>query len=387
MRASETLAPEDQWDAISRELEGPLWRHWLRTAFHRATRAPATGDASTPAPTVSVIVCTRDRPADLRACLDSLVRLRTPPHEILVVDNCPSDDRAREVCAESPARYLREDRPGASRARNRGIVEATGEVIAFLDDDCVVDPGWLDELGETLADPLVMALTGYLGPLELDKRAQYLFEVHGGFQRYPERRVFDGARDSPVKLAGVAGASANSMFRRRVFEELGLFAEDLGPATPTRAAEDKYLFYRIVEAGYRIVFDPARIVWHRHRRDYGALRRTLFGYTVGEFAYTTRCLLRHREPGVLSVWAWWLRHLGGDLWLSRRGDERSVPLGLIAAEATGMLAGPWMLFRSARRGRRCSSAGDRTRASGEPSPGDPGRAPRPLGRNRLAKPP
>ena len=340
----------------------------------------------TPAPTVSVIVCTRDRPADLRACLDSLVRLRTPPHEILVVDNCPSDDRAREVCAESPARYLREDRPGASRARNRGIVEATGEVIAFLDDDCVVDPGWLDELGETLADPLVMALTGYLGPLELDKRAQYLFEV----RRLPALPRAPSVRRRPRltgQAGGVAGASANSMFRRRVFEELGLFAEDLSPATPTRAAEDKYLFYRIVEAGYRIVFDPARIVWHRHRRDYGALRRTLFGYTVGEFAYTTRCLLRHREPGVLSVWAWWLRHLGGDLWLNRRGDGRSVPLGLIAAEATGMLAGPWMLFRSARRGRRCSSAVSRTRASGEPSPGDPGRTPPSRSRNRLAKPP
>ena len=79
-----------------------------------------------------------------------------------------------------------------SRARNRGVLESSGELIAFTDDDCIVDPAWLDSLGEDFTDPLVMVVTGYVGPLELETRAQCLFELHGGFGRTFERTVYNG---------------------------------------------------------------------------------------------------------------------------------------------------------------------------------------------------
>jgi len=346
--AEPILTVERQWAAITQELEDRLWARQLRNAFMRGARPAADERPDRRGPSVSLVVCTRDRPADLKQCLDSIAALHSAPSEVIVVDNCPSDQATRELCREYPVRYVHEGTPGLARARNRGVVEAGGEVVAFTDDDCVVDPHWLDDLGDAFDDPLVMALTGYAGPLELETSSQYLFEVHGGFQRFPQRHLFDGASSSPVPIAAAAGPGANCLFRRRVFDEIGLFAEDLGPGTPARNGEEKYAFYRIAQAGYRIVFDPARIVWHRHRADPDLLRRTLFGYTTGEFAYTTRCLVEHGELSTLAIWRWWPRHLAADLWRWARDDERALPLDLILAEAAGLPLGPWKLWRSRR---------------------------------------
>jgi GT2 family glycosyltransferase len=366
--AEPVLTAERQREAITEQLEELLWSRCVSAAFTRAARG-ATGEwLGTGGPSVSVIVCTRDRPRQLSSCLDSMAMLNTPPREVIVVDNAPSDQGTRELCRDYPVRYVLEETPGLARARNRGIVESRAEVVAFTDDDCVVEPDWLDGLSDPFDDPLIMALTGYAGPLELETPAQYHFETHGGFQRFPERRLFDGASTSPMLVAGAAGAGANVLFRRKVFDEVGLFAEDLGPGTPARNGEEKYAFYRIAEAGYRILFDPARIVWHRHRAERESLRRTLFGYTTGEFAYTTRCLVGHGELGTLKIWRWWPRHLAGDLWRWLRADERALPLDMILAEAAGIPRGPWKLWRS-RRSRRdappLETIGEGPRSDGE----------------------
>jgi glycosyltransferase involved in cell wall biosynthesis len=346
--ADGVLTVERQWDAITRELGEALWRQRLKGAFVRAARGSPRAPSASEGPSVSVVISTKDRPDDLRSCLASLTRLRTPPQEIVVVDNGSRARTTYEVAKEFPVRYLAEPTPGKNRALNRGIRDATGEIIALTDDDCTVDPGWLDCVGNSFDDPLVMAMTGYVGPLHLETRAQYLFEAHGGFQRYSERRVFDGASTSPVMIAAAAGAGANCFFRRSVFNEIGLLAEDLGPGTPTLSAEDKYAFFRVAEAGYRIIFDPERIVWHRHRRTHESLRQTLFGYTVGEFAYTTRALLSHGDLGVLRVWRWWPKHFRRDVVRLSRGHERAIPLDMIVAEAAGMVAGPRRLWQSSR---------------------------------------
>jgi glycosyltransferase involved in cell wall biosynthesis len=345
--AREALSVERQAEAIARELGARWARRRLGAAFLRAARGPGATSAPETAPSVSVVVCTRDRPDSLHRCLASLLELRTPPLEIVVVDNCPSDERTRTLCAGLPVRYLREPIPGQARARNRGILESAGELVAFTDDDCVVDPGWLDGLGAAFADPLVLAATGYIGPLELETRAQYLFEMHRGFEKHFERIVFDGVKAPPAVAAGPAGAGANSIFRRRAFEELGLFAEDLGPGTPARSSDDTWAFYRILAAGCRIDHDPARIVWHCHRRDPAALRRILFEYGVSSTAYATRCLIGRGELDALRIWSWWWRrHLRSDLARILKRREPHLTLRLFAAEALGTLLGPIALARS-----------------------------------------
>jgi hypothetical protein len=103
------------------------------------------------APFVSVIVSTRDRPERIQICLRALLALDYPQYEINVVDNAPSTsatvDFIRQTYRGVPqVRYIREDRAGLSWARNCGMMAARGEILAFTDDDVVIDPYWLFEL-------------------------------------------------------------------------------------------------------------------------------------------------------------------------------------------------------------------------------------------------
>src|SRR2546426_8584306 len=103
------------------------------------------------APFVSVIVATRDRPEYLARCLPALMALHYPRYEVIVVDNAPTTtataDFIQQVYSDEPRiQYVREDHPGVSWARNCGIMAARGEILAFTDDDVVVDAYWLAEL-------------------------------------------------------------------------------------------------------------------------------------------------------------------------------------------------------------------------------------------------
>ena len=261
---SRLLSEAELWKVVSNHFGWLVWRD----RFHQLLRTRILGEAGRAVEEdarVSVIVCTRDRPDQLRACLDALLALERPADEIIVVDNCPSDERTESLCRSYPVAYLREPIPGQARARNRGIIESSGDLIAFTDDDCVPDDHWLDDLEGSFVDPLVMAVTGYIGPVELESPAQLLFETHYGFGRSAERRVLDWSNPGVMAAATRAGAGANMILRREAFEKVGMFAEDLGPGTPARSGDDKYYFFKIAKLGYRIVQEPTRQVWHRHR--------------------------------------------------------------------------------------------------------------------------
>lgn len=165
------LGVDVQQAAIGRRLGEALWRQELEQRVRRAVGADP-GSVRQQSVSVSVLVCTRERPRDLERCLESLVALDPPAHEIIVVDNCPATGATRELCARFPVEYVLEPQPGQSRARNRGLVHATGELVAFTDDDCVVDPGWLSGLAREYADQRVMAVTGIVAPLELETPSQ-----------------------------------------------------------------------------------------------------------------------------------------------------------------------------------------------------------------------
>ncbi|MGB6015317.1 MAG: glycosyltransferase family A protein, partial [Nodosilinea sp.] len=127
--------------------------------------------------TVSVVICTRDRPQQLARCLRSLQSLTTPAHEIIVIDNAPSSEATKQLVAEFPAvRYCQEPRPGLSVARNRGIAIATGDLIAFTDDDVEVHSHWLEQLRTAFQHPTVMAMTGLILPARLETEAEEVFQ-------------------------------------------------------------------------------------------------------------------------------------------------------------------------------------------------------------------
>jgi GT2 family glycosyltransferase len=317
----------------------PVWRQLMAQP----------SDATQPLPTASVVVCTRDRVADLMNCLPGLQRLAQQGHEIIVVDSCPTDDStARLLESYSDIRYIHEPKPGAGIARNCGLLAATREIVAFTDDDAQVDPGWLTALLRNFDDPLVAVVTGITLPLELETEAQLWFEQTNGFGRGFERKQFDAQTLNPL-AAGLVGASVNVAIRRAALKEIGLFDEALGPGTAAGSGEDHEFFYRVLARGYRIVYEPAALVWHRHRRDWLALRRTIYGYGVGVFAWWTRALLVEKEWTLLK-WApkwFWEHHVRNLIRVVLRRPGH-VPLDLALAEFQGALAGPGSYLRSRR---------------------------------------
>jgi GT2 family glycosyltransferase len=302
-----------------------------------------------PLPTASIVVCTRDRAADLTNCLLGLQRLAEEGHEVIVVDSCPSDvSTARLVATYPQIRYLHEPRPGAGIARNRGLLAATREIVAFTDDDAQIDAGWLPVLLRNFADPLIAVVTGITMPLELETKAQLWFEQTNGFGRGFVRKEFDYTKIEPV-AAGLVGASVNMAVRRSVVASTGLFDEALGPGTMTYSGEDHEFFYRVLANGYRIVYEPAALVWHRHRREWSALRQTLYGYSVGVFAWWTRALLIEGEWMLLKIApSWFWQHHVRNLLRALLLRPGHISLDLALAELKGVLAGPGAYLRSRR---------------------------------------
>jgi glycosyltransferase involved in cell wall biosynthesis len=334
-----------QTSAIGRAFGPVIWHRRLRAALQEAVRRGAEQAQSAP-PTVAVVVCTRDRPEQLASCLESVLALRTQPDELVVIDNAPSDERSRSVCARLGVRYVQEPLPGQSRARNRGIVETSSDLVAFTDDDCDAHPCWLDDLGSSFADPLVSCVTGYVGPAELESDAQVTFETHYTFGRKWYRTVYDSSTASPVMGAATAGAGANMIVRRSALARVGLFAEELGPGTPARSSDDKYLYYRLLAAGDRIVYEPERMIFHCHRRDLRSLERIMNDYGVSEFALASLCLARHREPAAFRIYRWWIGQFVRNLARVALRRRSRLPLRLVLAEIRGALWGPWAMALS-----------------------------------------
>lgn len=238
----------------------------------------------------SVVVPTCDRPEALARCLASLAPSRPHIHEIIVVDNGARGGRTRAVAAAAPGvRYVREPRPGGSIARNTGARHASGEVLAFIDDDVVAHEGWVMNLLLEFGDPTIACVTGLILPLELATDAQLTFERQMGFGRGFNFVTYDAAFFRATRRKGVPvwrlGGSGNMAIRRDVFFAVRGFDERLGPGHDAAGcSEDSELWYRLLAAGMACRYTPAAVVHHEHRRDMPSLRRQLHGYMRGHVA-------------------------------------------------------------------------------------------------------
>ncbi len=300
-----------------------------------------------PLPVVTVAVCTRDRAADLELCLLAIEKLNYPDLEILVVDNAPSNTETRElVTTKFPAvRYICEQLPGLSRARNKAISEANGEIIAFTDDDVVVDKDWVLELAKVFVErPRVMAVTGLVVPYELETPAQILFEYRGGFGRGFQRRWFEISKNedaSPYLGAGQMGTGANMAFRRRIFSQIGSFDVALGVGTPTQGGEDLDMFLRIVIDGHPLVYEPQALVQHRHRRDFTKFSNQTINSGTGLASFHAKGFRAFRgyrykflKLHFYWLWQWHIKRL-----LQSYSRPTRYPRELILAEMKGYVTG------------------------------------------------
>jgi glycosyltransferase involved in cell wall biosynthesis len=310
-------------------------------------------------PLVTVIVCTRNRADGLLRCLQSLQALRYSNLELLMVDNASADDATMTVVLEAARgdnriRYVREDRPGLSVARNRGLREAAGDVIAFTDDDVRVDPLWVDGILRGFrrrAD--VGCVTGLVASASLEHSAEQYFDARVWWSSSCEQRLFEPTRrrgDSRLHpyAAGKFGTGANVAFRREAIEAIGGFDESLGAGSPTSGGEDLDAFVRVLRSGRALTYEPAALVWHDHRVDEADLQRQMYAYGKGLSAYLCKFLFSQASgPEVAGRLVVGAVHMGR---LARRSqaaaDNARVAPGLVSAEFRGLAAGPWAYLRT-----------------------------------------
>ncbi|HEY1286020.1 MAG TPA: glycosyltransferase [Solirubrobacterales bacterium] len=330
------------------------------------------------APTVSVVIPTRNRPGSALETLETVLRSNYPPdrYEVIVVDNASgADERVDLAGVEPPAgtrvRMLAEPAPGGSNARNAGLHAATGEIVAFCDDDVLVDPNWIASLALAFeVGDRVGGVAGLTLPRELDTPAQVWYEGFASANRGHDLRVLD-RRDPPPDrplfpfTVGDLGSGENFAFRRELLIQLGGFDPSLGSATPTHGGEDVEAMLRVLLADRQVIYQPRAIVRHAHQRDFEQFERRVWGYGVGLSACLTKVLLHH--PRLLPEL---LRKLPGGLaYALSPSSPKNVdkpadyPGRLTRLELRGIAYGPLAYVRS-RTGRRRRLA----RAHRDPAP-------------------
>ncbi|MBB3134253.1 glycosyltransferase involved in cell wall biosynthesis [Rhizobium pisi] len=236
---------------------------------------------------VSILICTKDRPDQLRRCLASIPEQSLRPTEIIVVDNASAGDATRRVVEEAGATYVREDRVGLDYARNAALRAAKTEFVAFTDDDVVLHERWLENLMKAFDRPDIACVTGLVLPGELATPAQFIFEKHWGFGRGYLRQDFN--RDFYISHARYGapvwtiGAGASQAFRRKVFDEIGLFDVRLDMGAAGCSGDSEY-WNRLLHHGHVCRYEPTAVSWHFHRKDMKGLAKQIYQYMSGHIA-------------------------------------------------------------------------------------------------------
>jgi len=303
-------------------------------------------------PLVSVVVVTHDGAGHLPACLDALEALSYPADrlEVLLVDNASPPDALAAVCRAHPAARVVPSPAnlGFAGGCNLGIARAKGDFVALLNDDTQVEAGWLDALVDAaLADPEAGVWASRIRLVERAPDGAPLLQSTGallfrdGSSRDRGHREPD--RGQYGEIEEVFGACGASMLLRRTL------LEDVGPLEESFFLyyEDTDLCWRARAAGWKVVYVPGSIVWHRHQATVGRDNPAhLF------WSDRNRLLLVLRNAGWSRV-AWvWLRYAVGTLpGVSRAPVPKRVRVRALLsawAHAPASLAARYRIRRSRR---------------------------------------
>jgi GT2 family glycosyltransferase len=185
--------------------------------------------------------------------------------EVLLVDNNSTDSTrivAEEFCRRQPSRfrYLFEPQQGKSHALNAAIREARGDILAFTDDDVIVQPTWLRNLTSALESKEWAGAGGRIRPEQGFSFPPWL-SLEGPYSMGGVVGLFDRG-DKPAELDW-APYGANMAFRKEMFEKYGGFRTDLGPPPSEIGGEDTEFGYRLMASGERLRYEPSAIVYHK----------------------------------------------------------------------------------------------------------------------------
>ena len=249
--------------------------------------------------TTAIVICTRNRPDRLRSTLEAISHLNERAFQLLVVDTSDETQRAEvQRCVESfGGNCLHLEHRGLAVSRNAALAKLTCDIVAFLDDDCVPQREWLTRLLANFTDHSTWAVTGRIisfdpsllfdqvasQDLGLEKRVfsydNIAFSLSELFRNLA--KVFHGQLRSSAPAPYGIGHGGNVAFRRDKLEQLGRFNEAFW-----RASEDIEMFYRVLQAKGRIVYEPAAVAvhWHPHITT-EQVSRARYAYSLGTAAF------------------------------------------------------------------------------------------------------
>ncbi|MFY9470275.1 MAG: glycosyltransferase, partial [Solirubrobacterales bacterium] len=316
---------------------------------------PSPGEPTVPL--VTVVVCTVDGGETAHRTIDAVLAGSHSNVEVVLVNNRPATTTIEPLIAERYAgeprvRAVTEDRPGLSYARNAGLAVASGEIIAFTDDDAVPDPAWLERVVATFAEcPDAACVTGLIVPLKLETEAQVLLERFAGYSKGFDRQRYSLAdhEDDPLfpYAAGRFGSGANIALRGDAARTLGGFDGVLGTGTPARGGEDLDLFMRVLLNSLTLVYEPAAMIWHEHPDTIEHIEREVEHYGSGLSAAIAKQLVcGPRRRRLLRGLVAGIRYgLSPNSPKNARKGAR-YPLRFTVAELVGVIYGPVGYARS-----------------------------------------
>lgn len=234
---------------------------------------------------VSVVVCSRDRAWLLRDSLAALRRAVRPQDEVVVVDSASRSPKTLQIAEEAGFKVVRCELPGASRARNAGLWATSKQLVAFTDDDCLVDEGWTAAIRSAFEEERVGFVTGRVLP---DRRSRLMLSVV--VDDLPKR--FRSGHD-----VFAIGTGANMAFRRDALESIGAFDEILGPGSLFHAAEDSDVWWRLLQGGWEGRYVPGALVVHRQWRSETRVLKLEYRYGIGAGALACKVARLNADDG------------------------------------------------------------------------------------------
>jgi GT2 family glycosyltransferase len=291
-------------------------------------------------PPTSLIICSRNRPQLLTETVESILRGDELPTELIIIDQSNAAYRSpatQTVASACEIRCMLTASVGVSRARNEGIAAATYGILAFTDDDILVTPSWFGSLVRVLlqAGPCSV-VTGQVRPTEA--------EIPGGFA--PSTKVAEILAVYEGRVGTDPLFTGNMAMYRDTIGVVGGFDERLGPGSQFPSSEDNDFGFRLLELGYRIIYVPEAVVYHRAWRSDRDYLRLRWNYGVGQGGFYAKHLSL-RDQYMLSRL---VRHIGHYVFMFR-GHVRHQRLGACGdvIYVLGLLCGVVRWFLSHRR--------------------------------------
>src|SRR5881296_45399 len=248
----------------------------VREAFAESPFSPRV-----PWPRVSVVVCSYNGAPTIRDCLEGLSRLAYPNYEVIVVDDGSTDDTAA-IARRYNGRLIQTENRGLANARNTGLQAATGEIVAYLDDDAYPDPQWLTYLVATFMSTSYAGVGGpNIAPPGDGPIAECVAQAPGG----PVHVLVTDRQAEHIP-------GCNMAFRKASLDAIGGF----DPQFRT-AGDDVDVCWRLREFGWSLGFSPAALVWHHRRNSVRTYWKQQIGYGRAEAMLERKWPEKYNGPG------------------------------------------------------------------------------------------